>query len=103
MEGFHVRLRRLSEYGSVACLVERPTRETQVEQYSDTILEETPAAAPGPIAERKGDEGWGKGTPTRLLEQTEQRGTDSFNLHECRIAMKQHLKTDLTTPTLHIS
>ena len=32
------RLRRLSEYGSVACLVERPTRETQAEQYSDTVL-----------------------------------------------------------------
>ena len=28
-EGFQVRLRRLSEYGSVAYLVERPTRETQ--------------------------------------------------------------------------
>ena len=37
---FFVRVRfggvpRLSEYGSVACLVERPTRETQAEQYSD--------------------------------------------------------------------
>ena len=29
---------RLSEYGSVACVVERPTRETQAEQYSDTVL-----------------------------------------------------------------
>ena len=28
LEGSRVRLRRLSEYGSVACLVERPTRET---------------------------------------------------------------------------
>ena len=37
-EGFRVRLRRLSEYGSVACLVERPTRETRAEQYSDTVL-----------------------------------------------------------------
>ena len=37
-EGFRVRLRRLSEYGSY--LVERPTRETQAEQYSDTILRE---------------------------------------------------------------
>ena len=37
-EGFRVRLRRLSEYGSVAYLVERPTRETQGEQYSDTVL-----------------------------------------------------------------
>ena len=37
-EGFQVRLRRLSEYGSVAYLVERPTRETRAEQYSDTIL-----------------------------------------------------------------
>ena len=37
-EGFRVRLTRLSEYGSVACLVERPTRETQAEQYSDTVL-----------------------------------------------------------------
>ena len=37
-EGFRVRLRRLSEYGSVAYLVERPTRETQAEQYSDTAL-----------------------------------------------------------------
>ena len=31
-------LTRLSEYGSVACLVERPTRETQAEQHSDTVL-----------------------------------------------------------------
>ena len=38
-DGFRVRLRRLSEYGSVAYLIERPTRETQAEQYSDTILE----------------------------------------------------------------
>ena len=38
-EGFRVRLRRLSEYASVAWLVERPTRETQAEQYSDTVLE----------------------------------------------------------------
>ena len=30
-EGFRVRLRRLSEYASVACLVERPPRETQAE------------------------------------------------------------------------
>ena len=37
-EGFRVRLRRLSEYGSVAYLVERPTWETQAEQYSDTVL-----------------------------------------------------------------
>ena len=37
-EGFRVRLRRLSEYGSVAYLVERPTRETQAEQYSDNAL-----------------------------------------------------------------
>ena len=37
-EAFRVRLRGLSEYGSVACLVERPTRETQAEQYSDTVL-----------------------------------------------------------------
>ena len=36
-EGFPVRSTRLSEYGSVACLVERPTRETQAEQYSDTV------------------------------------------------------------------
>ena len=33
-----VRLRRLSEYGCVAYLVKRPTRETQAEQYSDTTL-----------------------------------------------------------------
>ena len=33
-EGFRVRLRRLSEYGSVACLIER-----RAEQYSDTVLE----------------------------------------------------------------
>ena len=31
-ERFRVRLRRLSEYGSVACLVERPKRETRAEQ-----------------------------------------------------------------------
>ena len=37
-EGFRLRLRRLSEYGSVAYLVERPTRETRAEQYSDTVL-----------------------------------------------------------------
>ena len=33
-EGLRVRLRRSSEYGSVAYLVERPTRETRAEQYS---------------------------------------------------------------------
>ena len=37
-ERFRVRLRRLSEDGSVAYLVERPTRETRAEQYSDTVL-----------------------------------------------------------------
>ena len=37
-EGFRARLRRLSEYGSVAYLVERPTWETPAEQYSDTVL-----------------------------------------------------------------
>ena len=37
-EGFRVRLRSLSEYGSVAYLVERPTRETRTEQHSDTVL-----------------------------------------------------------------
>ena len=31
-------MRRLSEYGSVAYLVERPTRETRAEQYSDIVL-----------------------------------------------------------------
>ena len=36
-EGFRVRLRRLSEYGSVAYLVERLTQETQAEQYLDTV------------------------------------------------------------------
>ena len=36
-EGFRVWLRRLSKYCSVAYLVERPTRETQAEQYSDTV------------------------------------------------------------------
>ena len=35
---FRGRLRRLSEYGSVAYLVERPTWETRAEQYSDTVL-----------------------------------------------------------------
>ena len=39
-EGFQVRLRRLSKYGSVAYLVERPTRETRAEQYSDTAPRE---------------------------------------------------------------
>ena len=34
-EGFRVRLKRLSEYGSVAYFVERQTR---AEQYSDTVL-----------------------------------------------------------------
>ena len=33
-------MRRLSEYGSVAYLVERPTRETRSEQYSDTVPKE---------------------------------------------------------------
>ena len=37
-EVVRVRLRRLSECGSVAYLVERPTRETQAEQYADTTL-----------------------------------------------------------------
>ena len=37
-ERFQVRLRGLSEYGSVAYLFERPTRETQGEQYLDTAL-----------------------------------------------------------------
>ena len=37
-EVFRVRLRRLSEYGSVAYLVERPTWETRAEQYSDIVL-----------------------------------------------------------------
>ena len=39
-ERFRVRLRRLSEYGSVASLVERPTRETRAKQYSDTVLQD---------------------------------------------------------------
>ena len=37
-EGFRVRLRRLSEYGSVAYLVERLAWEAQAEQHSDNIL-----------------------------------------------------------------
>ena len=39
-EGFRivVRLRRLSDYGSVAHIFERPIRETQAKQYSDTAL-----------------------------------------------------------------
>ena len=37
-EGCRVRLWRFSEYGSVAYFVERPTWETQAEQYSDTVL-----------------------------------------------------------------
>ena len=37
-KGFRVQSRRLSKYGSVACLVERPTRETLTEQCSDTVL-----------------------------------------------------------------
>ena len=41
-EVFRVRLRRLYEYGSVAYWVERPTRETQAHQYSDTILKRRP-------------------------------------------------------------
>ena len=39
---FRVRLRGLSECGSVAYLVERPTRETQAEECSDTILTTIP-------------------------------------------------------------
>ena len=41
-EGFRIRLRGLSEYGSVAYSVERPARETRAEQYSDTILQGVP-------------------------------------------------------------
>ena len=37
-EGSRVLLRGLSEYGSVAYLVERPTWDTRTEQYSDTVL-----------------------------------------------------------------
>ena len=37
-KGSRVRLRGLSEYGSLAYLVERPTWETRAEQYSDTVL-----------------------------------------------------------------
>ena len=37
-EGSRVRLRGLSEYGSVAYLVERPTWETRTEQYPATVL-----------------------------------------------------------------
>ena len=40
--------RRLSEYGSVAYSVERPTQETQAEQCSDTVFRGTT-----PILERK--------------------------------------------------
>ena len=47
-ERFRVRLRGLSEYGSVAYFVERPTRETQAEQYSDTVLRN-----PGPSLTRE--------------------------------------------------
>ena len=40
MGNFFVRVRskRLSEYGSIAYSVERPTRETKAEQYSDIVL-----------------------------------------------------------------
>ena len=41
-EGFRVRLSRLSKYVSVAFLVERPTREPQAKQYSDTVLKQNP-------------------------------------------------------------
>ena len=34
-----------TKYGSVACLVERPTRETRTEQYSDTILNDQKRAS----------------------------------------------------------
>ena len=44
-EGFRVRLGGLSEYGSAAYLVERPTWEARAEQYSDTILKKVVAAS----------------------------------------------------------
>ena len=47
-EVFRVRLRRLSEYGSVAYLVERPTWETRAEQYSDIVLITPEAPKLGP-------------------------------------------------------
>ena len=40
LEGFRVRLRRLSEYGFVAYSIERLMLKTQAEQYSDTVLGE---------------------------------------------------------------
>ena len=49
LERFRVRLRRLSEYGSVAYLVERPTRETRAEQYSDTVLDADLIPIPGQL------------------------------------------------------
>ena len=59
-EGFRVRLRRLSEYGSVAYLVERPTRETRAEQYSDTVLSHPHAGmSPQPLRSK----------PTRKLNR----------------------------------
>ena len=51
-EGLRVRLRRLSEYGSVAYLVERPARETQAEQYSDTVLLPDGCDTPSPFSEQ---------------------------------------------------
>ena len=64
-EGFRVRLRRLSEYGSVACLFERPTRETQAEQYSDNALKSIKKES-GHVRPRQGTEICNFGAPSPL-------------------------------------
>ena len=35
-------MRRLSEHGPIACLIEKTDMETQAEQYSDTVSRELP-------------------------------------------------------------
>ena len=55
VEGFRVRLRTLSKYGSVTYLAKRPTRETHSEQYSDTVLPKvTERAQNADFAENRG-------------------------------------------------
>ena len=62
-EGFRVRLRWLSEYASVADLVERPTWETQAEQYPDTVLNSEREKRPK-------DRGFGQDVPGTSGTQT---------------------------------
>ena len=66
-EVFRVRLRRFSENGSVAYLVERPTRETRTKQYSDIVLHNLHHIHPTPPPPKKKQvalQSWGAKCPT---------------------------------------